>query len=242
MFALLGGLNIYFLTENLPGNSRRQSPNYFVAVQISNPRIHENVKRVQRHIVRQARSLHEYMNATPTLHITLMVINVSDRDTHERALKALHNVYDECNEVMCREPLQLEFSGLGNFRDRVLYAKIRRDQQYRRLCSLAECVERHFAKVNIFSTDPRPFDPHLTIAKINFNTREQKGLEKIDRNWYASLINKHIGFQTIAGIQLLCMTSPVDDAGYYTGDSLIFKSPASSKEPQVKKEKDLSRN
>ncbi|CAL1294757.1 unnamed protein product [Larinioides sclopetarius] len=180
------------------------------------------------------------MNVTSTLHITLMVINVSDEDTHERALRALHNVYDECNEVMYQDPMQLEFSGLGNFGDRVLYAKIKRDQQYRRLCSLAESVKRHFAKVNIFSTDSRPFNPHLTIAKIDFSMKEQKGLEKINPNLYASLINKHIGFQTIDGIQLLSMRSPKDDAGYYTGDSLIFKSPATCEEPQSKRRKSLA--
>ncbi|CAL1294755.1 unnamed protein product [Larinioides sclopetarius] len=103
--------------EEVPPNRRRQTPNYFVAVQISNHRIHENVKRVQRHIV-QDRRLLDCMKETSTLHITLMVINISNEDTHERARRALNNVYDEYNEEMCKDPLQLEFSGLGRFGDR----------------------------------------------------------------------------------------------------------------------------
>ncbi|PRD25925.1 UNVERIFIED_CONTAM: A-kinase anchor protein 7 isoform gamma [Trichonephila clavipes] len=205
-----------------PENRRSLPPNYFVAVQISSPIIHQTIKNIQSHIVNQNVHFNDAMISVLTLHITLMVMNIEDEETHERAMKALQNVYMEQNDAMCKNPLKLEFCGLGHFNNRVLYAKIKEDESFKRFCDLAECVRKHFADVEIFSTDKRKFNPHLTIAKLNFSKWRQRALKKIEPSLYNIFIDDFIGIETIQGIQLLSMTVPKDDAGYYRGNSLIF--------------------
>ncbi|GBL72261.1 hypothetical protein AVEN_115225-1 [Araneus ventricosus] len=99
--------------------NKRKRPNYFVAVQISNPDIHEAIQRIQDHIISQNMQFIPCMNSIATLHITLMVMSITDTETHDRALKALRNVHEECNDEMSKNPLRLEFCGLGHFRNRI---------------------------------------------------------------------------------------------------------------------------
>ncbi|GIX91026.1 hypothetical protein CEXT_476871 [Caerostris extrusa] len=153
-------------------------PNYFVAVQITNPIIHEAIRKIQNHIATQNMSYTNCMTSLPSLHITLMVMSIPNKETHERALKALTNVYEEQNCMMCKNPLTLEFHGLGHFKNRVLYAKIKEDESLKRFCSLAENVRKCFTDAEIVSTDEREFNPHLTIAKIDFSKNKQKKLKK----------------------------------------------------------------
>ncbi|KAF8791549.1 A-kinase anchor protein 7 isoform gamma like protein [Argiope bruennichi] len=204
--------------------NKRKRPNYFVAVQITNPDIHKAIQRIQDHIVAQNMQFNVCMNSIATLHITLMVMNIIDTETHDRALKALRSVYEEYNGEMCKNPLRLEFCGLGHFRNRVLYAKITKNESFERLCGLAERVRKHFADFEISSTDEREFNPHLTIAKIDFSKKKQKVLKKIEPSFYETFVSEYIGCETVVGIQLLSMTSPKNDAGYYCGENLIFES------------------
>ncbi|GIX69182.1 hypothetical protein CEXT_636841 [Caerostris extrusa] len=153
---------------------KKQRPNYFVAVQVSDPEIHARVQKIQHHIVNKNKHLDDCMISIPTLHITLMVMNISDSEVHERALKALQNVYEEQNDIMCKNPLTLNFCGVENFGNRVLYAKLKKNDSFERLHCLAESVHKQFADLQIFSTDSRNFNPHLTIAKINFSRQKQK--------------------------------------------------------------------
>ncbi|GFT83434.1 a-kinase anchor protein 7 isoform gamma [Nephila pilipes] len=210
-----------------PENKRNVRPNYFVAVQISSPIIHQAVQNIQNHIVCQNMQFNDCMVSVLTLHITLMVMNIDNKETYDKAIKALQNVYIEHNDAMCEKPLKLEFCGLGHFKNRVLYAKIKKNESFSRLCDLAECVRKRFADVEIFSTDERKFNPHLTIAKLNFSNKNQRTLKKIAPSLYEIFIDDYIGIETIQGIQLLSMTSPKDSVGYYRGDNLIFE-PSSS--------------
>ncbi|GFT24295.1 a-kinase anchor protein 7 isoform gamma [Nephila pilipes] len=218
--------------EAPPENKRNMRPNYFVAVQISSPIIHQAVQNIQNHIVNQNMQFNDCMISVLTLHITLMVMSIDNKETYDRAIKALQNVYMEHNDVMCKKPLQLEFCGLGHFHNRVLYAKLRENESFKRFCDLAECVRKHFADVEIFSTDERKFNPHLTIAKLNFSKKTQRALKKIAPALYEIFIDEYIGIETIRGIQLLSMTSPKDSVGYYKGDNLIFES-SSSTPPEI---------
>ncbi|GIX77716.1 hypothetical protein CDAR_303341 [Caerostris darwini] len=210
-----------FANEN---TVNKQRPNYFVAVQVSDPEILARVRKIQHHIVNKNKDLDDCMISIPTLHITLMVMNISDSEMHERALKALQNVYEEQNDIMCENPLILNFCGLGNFGNRVLYAKMKKNDSFKRLHCLAESVRKQFADLQIFSTDTRNFNPHLTIAKINFSRQKQKGFNKIEPSCYKQFLNYKIGDQRILGIQLLKMAGPKSSAGYYMGSTLNFDS------------------
>ncbi|KAG8201315.1 hypothetical protein JTE90_016794 [Oedothorax gibbosus] len=197
-------------------------PNYFVAVQITNTKIHENIKEIQDYILSQDSTFDECMIPIPTLHITLMVININNLKTYERAKKALANIHKEHNEIMCKNPLVLEFSGIGHFNNKVVFGKIKENECLTRFCQLAISVEKHFAEVGIPTTDQREFNPHLTIAKMKFPKKNKKRPNKFSELLYEKCINSYLGVETIRSIQLLRMDGPKDSSGYYTGYELMF--------------------
>jgi len=216
--------------EELPKTEKREPPkklrpNYFVAVKISNPEIHENLKKVQNHILERESNLKRNMIELKTLHITLMVMHIGDTETHARALNALRSVHQEYDKEMSDNPLELEFKGLGHFQNRVVFAKLSADDSYERLCNLAKVVKKHFEANTVFSTDKRStFTPHLTVAKIDFKKKQNRFIKKIDPELYKDYVNQHFGTQIIESIQLLSMTNPKNEEGYYDGDEIYFSS------------------
>ncbi|XP_035206281.1 uncharacterized protein LOC118181284 isoform X4 [Stegodyphus dumicola] len=76
-----------------PGNTddnylktKQQRPNYFVAVRISDPEICQAVKIVQEHILEADKKFESCMSLLPTLHVTLMVMRITDEGTHKKYL------------------------------------------------------------------------------------------------------------------------------------------------------------
>ncbi|GBM41455.1 hypothetical protein AVEN_130926-2 [Araneus ventricosus] len=183
-----------------------------------NSAVHEHVKKVQTRIVQKEETLRRYLKRISTLHITLFYVNIRDKNTHERALKALKDAFDEFHKK--KSLILLTFKGLGNFNDRVLYVKLERDDECENFYKLRKCVIKHFAAARIFPTDSMPYVPHITIAKINFAMGEQNGLKTIERKLYRSIEDDYMGLQTIYSLDLI--TGSKNDAEYYTRDSLNF--------------------
>ena len=88
-----------------------------------------------------------------------------------------------------------------------------------------------FAANELTSADTKKFVPHLTIAKMSkvptvkskwkkkkknkkFK-RSSDDLSGIDRSTYANLVDSEFGSQAIDGLELLSMTKPSDEEGYY---------------------------
>ncbi|CAL1294763.1 unnamed protein product [Larinioides sclopetarius] len=122
---------------------------------------------------------------------------------------------------MCEEPIQLAFTALGHFNHQVLFGRIEMNEEFERLLQFREIVMRHFAAARIYSADNRPFVPHMTIAKINFERQKRDVIKEIDPNLYKQMEGKYLGFQTVSTIQLL--TGVGNNEGYYAGDNLVFK-------------------
>ncbi|XP_035206279.1 A-kinase anchor protein 7-like isoform X2 [Stegodyphus dumicola] len=212
-----------------PGNTddnylktKQQRPNYFVAVRISDPEICQAVKIVQEHILEADKKFESCMSLLPTLHVTLMVMRITDEGTHKKALQALKKASQEHNNLMCKEPLCIEFKGLGHFNNRVLYAKITNNNAFDRLRYLGECVEKQFAAASIVSSEKRGFAPHLTIAKLNFAKKKHRNMKKIHPSLYEAYKDIYFGCQAVESMQLLKMTGPKDATGYYSGDEVFF--------------------
>ena len=85
------------------------------------------------------------------------------------------------------------------------------------LFSLAELVHEAFTARGFPPTDTKPFDPHLTIAKvsnISFADR-RRGLHRIEEKAYSDFSRKEFGTELISGLELLSMVRPKDSEGYY---------------------------
>ena len=78
---------------------------------------------------------------------------------------------------------------------------------------LLEIVRSVFEANGLPPTDTREFKPHLTLAKVSKATR--RGVRRIDSSAYAEHCETDFGTETVKGLELLSMTEPIDEDGYY---------------------------
>ena len=63
--------------------------------------------------------------------------------------------------------LSLDIAGLGNFRNSVVFAKVRSEEQVNKLKEIADIVEDCFLDQEIVSTEKSSsFEPHITVMKL----------------------------------------------------------------------------
>ncbi len=86
-------------------------------------------------------------------------------------------------------------------------------------CTLYNCtfnrfqgiVREVFQKNGIKSTDKKKrFNPHATIAKVS-----KSRIRSIPHESFSSYSNTEFGIETVTNIELLSMTEPATDDGYY---------------------------
>ncbi|XP_033645025.1 uncharacterized protein LOC117304596 isoform X2 [Asterias rubens] len=215
------------------GNERktkRLAPNFFVAVQVSNPQIHEALRDVQQTVVSGDEKLKDAMVPIATLHLTIMVMHLATEEDVERAKEAL----DECHQLLSprfeKEKLSILFGGLGHFNNQVMFAKIKdQDNILEILYEIADTVEKCFSDYNLVSTGERGFKPHLTVMKLSrAPSLRKKGVRRIKSELYKAHSNQVFGEQVLEGLQLCSINKPKTVEGYYCkAAEVLFGDPAS---------------
>jgi len=131
------------------------------------------------------------------------------------------------------DPLSLKFDKIGTFsygkynRTNVVFAKLTDDGHKQRLLKLigimivviefylysTDTVVATFEEHGLYSTDKRPPNPHLTIAKLS---KYVPGVRSIQPYLYQNYINLMFGTEVVQGIELLAMSDLAEpEDGYY---------------------------
>ncbi|KAL5022690.1 hypothetical protein ScPMuIL_001845 [Solemya velum] len=199
------------------GKPKRPTPNYFVAVQISNPEIHNKLKAVQDSILKSDPQLKPAMNPIATLHVTMFVMYLDTEDEMERAEQALEKCVGDLRSVYSEIPLQLEIASIGNFKDEVVFAQIKPGGELDQLHAIADKVQQCFKEHQIPSADKRGFKPHITFMKLSRagGRRRKRGVKKIDSALYKDYKDTCFGIQRVTGLQVCAMLKPKATDGYY---------------------------
>lgn len=93
-------------------------------------------------------------------------------------------------------------------------------------------VRSIFKARGLHSTDTRPFNPHLTIAKVT--NSQTKGPRGIPKDAYLQYIDAELGSEEVRGLELLSMVEPADEDGYYhCFERHLFEEAISAKTDQV---------
>ena len=89
-----------------------------------------------------------------------------------------------------------------------------------------------FRAHGLHSTDRRPFNPHLTIAKVtNSQTGGPRGIAK---EAYLEYRDAELGSEEVRGLELLSMVEPADEDGYYyCFQKHLFQEAISTKTEQI---------
>ncbi|XP_070556807.1 uncharacterized protein [Ptychodera flava] len=204
---------------------KRLAPNYFVAIQVSNPTIHESLKNVQASVMKSDEKLKDAMIPIPTLHLTVMVMHIANDEELERAKDALRTCHALLASQFEDEALEIPFSGLGHFNNQVMFARIQEGDHVNVLYEIAETVEKVYNQYNIVSTGERGFKPHLTVMKLSrAPSLRRKGVRRIKSEYYRNFNGDYFGSQVVKGLQLCSINKPkLEDGYYYRAEEVFFK-------------------
>ncbi|XP_074655197.1 A-kinase anchor protein 7-like [Tubulanus polymorphus] len=212
-----------FLSASWSSQLRKRKPsirpNYFVALQVTNPRIHTALSDVQAQILAKCPEIKEAMVDIKTLHVTVMVLFVEKSEESLNRLKtAMDNCQSRIDQELGGQSLEITFKGLGNFKHNVLFASPVENENLLRLTKTAECIIAEFEAQNIHSTDGdrKDFKPHLTILKLSKSLAKlkKKGIKRIEPELYAEFVDADFGEDVFKSIQL-CEMKRDDETGYY---------------------------
>lgn len=194
---------------------KRESPNYFLAIQITEDEIKQNVREIQEIILAKEENLSTAMIGIDTLHLTLGVYYLEDGWSIiqiKRALDKFHSQLKAADFV----PPRLNVSSLGHFNHKVLYASLEEDQGLEELNTLVNGVRTSLENDGVFTTDKR-YTPHVTITKMSKDMHRLRklGVSKINPSHYEEKRTAYFGQQVVKSIQLCAMDEPKNESGYY---------------------------
>ncbi|XP_066953476.1 A-kinase anchor protein 7-like isoform X2 [Macrobrachium rosenbergii] len=190
-------------------------PNFFVGVQVSDSEIHKNIIKVQEALLAFEPAFSRALVDVATSHITLLIARIDDENALSLATSALEEYVKGLEQGV--EPIQLTFSGVDNFSNSVIYARVIEDEHHQKLIDISAGLRQVFAEKGVCMPNTKPLNPHLTIAKMSKAPRG-KGKQcprKIDPQSYESYRELFIGSQPVQSLQLLSMNLPKDEKRYY---------------------------
>ncbi|XP_068762123.1 uncharacterized protein [Montipora capricornis] len=200
----------------------RRVPNYFIAVQISDEEVIDNIRKIQNDIYAELSPEAELeLIASQGLHITLLMLSLCDEDQVTMAKSILRSVQPMLISIL---PIshKLCFSGLGQFHNKILYARIKDDTG---LSKLLEILKFKFGKAGInLEANPDKFVPHVTISKGT--SKDFATNQSVTRN-VSNLVNRacyEIGEQSVYSLALFSRFHPKDIDGTYHKISTVENS------------------
>lgn len=191
---------------------KRNSPSHFVSIQVTNQEIHKKIGEIQEMAVKENSLLKNALVNLSKLHLTLMVMRLEDEEQMERAKVAL-DVSKERILALGFGDIWLSFSGVSDFGQKVVFAKVQEGRELDQLKEVVDIVRKSFVEQSLFSTDDREFAPHMTIMKLSRDPRLFSKIKRIDRNFYADMKDEVFGLQLIESLQLCAMKHA--GTGYY---------------------------
>ncbi|KAI9559913.1 hypothetical protein GHT06_013920 [Daphnia sinensis] len=196
---------------------RAAAPNHFFAVRISDCQIVQAVHNVHSTILEQEPVLKKALVPPSTLHITLAVAHLS---TTEDVVKANQVLQESVRLFSARLPnsqLDIHLAQMGHFNNKVIYARIKEESDgAEHLNHLWKSLRDGCQTAGISLIDGDRFTPHVTLLKMSKDPRlRRKGIKAVASHLYEKHVDCVFGRQVVESVQLLSMTDPKDDEGYY---------------------------
>lgn len=195
---------------------RKKSPNYFIAIRVSNPSIHSAFKVIQDSIIAKEPLLQPALIPLSTLHITLLVMHL-EKDQLPKAIEVLHECQNCINQIV-EDKNTMTFEGLDHFRNEVVFGKLIHEGEIAVLQQAADVIRNGYKACGLeLDLDDKPFKPHLTLmklSKIPFKKKKKK-LRKIPEDVYSSWIDCELGVQHFTEVLLCSMIDKKQEDGFY---------------------------
>ena len=190
-------------------------PNWFLAIQIDDPGIIEEMTKIQQDMIELEPRLKPALVSVNKAHMTLFVFNVENTERVESLVGEW--ICDYTTAHLKLEDLTIKAKNVGHFDHRVIFVNLELDPALHAFC---QNIGRLLLEDKIIDdANLIKFKPHLTLFKLSqvkhWQNKKVKPLRKIPEELYKSWTNHSFGTQKVSEIQLLSMTLPKDLNGYY---------------------------
>lgn len=186
-------------------------PNYFLAVRVTDKEIIKNVEKVRKAILEAEPRYADCCIPNSSLHITLCVIRLDMDENVSNAVQILQRAKLElANMVPKGKALKLD--GVGNFYDRVIYAKVQYPPEF---LDFVDHLKMCLWEGGVSNKDGYEFVPHMTIMKVSRPAARLIGTSKVNPKISAAHSSTFFGTQSIDGIHLCAMGDDRREDGFY---------------------------
>ncbi|XP_076086469.1 A-kinase anchor protein 7-like [Mytilus galloprovincialis] len=190
------------------------NPTHFVAIQITDPEIKSGVQEVQNYMCQAYGNLRNAMVPIETLHLTLRLACLENDDI-PRMMQALDQAATDVSKDNGAD-LILDVKDIGNFDNKVVYAKVQEDESLSRVARLSDILETCCQTYDVPQFDVSPFNPHISIARLSrLKSKQRKIVKTIEPSSYIHYMNTQFGTQLVTCLQLCSMKEEMDVDGYY---------------------------
>ncbi|XP_009878465.1 PREDICTED: A-kinase anchor protein 7 isoform gamma [Charadrius vociferus] len=218
-------------SESKKKKKKQYQPNYFISLPITNPEITGSVQAVQDAIIQQDQRLSKAMVRSGSLHVTMLVMRLSNEEEINIAAGALSDSKDFVENLLKGKTVELSFQGIDHFRNEVGFVKLAENDHRTILAEIAETMKKIFQEKGILAGEERAFKPHLTFMKLSKSTELRKEVKKIDSSLYEDFKNHYFGDEILHRLDLCSMLKKKQPNGYYYCESSIVFGEKHAAEP-----------
>lgn len=198
-------------------NEKAKRPNCFMAIQIRNPEIHKNIVECQDKALLKHKLLEPHVESVQKAHITLCIANIEWHEIEETKTVLTETVEAKLKDL---HGTKIQFTGINTFNGgKVVWVKPSSGET--ELQKISKILKESLlaAGLNVLEIE-RPFTPHLTIFKYDYEAARKSG-----RDGKTAMKSSHLHFQeyqdfefgseSLTSVQFCCMETPKGEDGYY---------------------------
>ncbi|XP_064303349.1 A-kinase anchoring protein 7 isoform X1 [Phalacrocorax carbo] len=218
-------------SERKKKKKKTYQPNYFISLPITNPKITSGIQAVQDAITQKDQRLSKAMVHTGSLHVTMLVMHLSNEEEISIAVGALSDSKDFVEDLLKGKTVDLSFQGIDHFKNQVGFVKLAENDNTTTLTEIAETIKKKFQEKGILAGEERAFKPHLTFMKLSKSTQLRKQVKKIDSSLYEDFKSHYFGDEILHRLDLCSMLKKKQPNGYYYCESSIVFGEKHAAEP-----------
>ncbi|NXX84858.1 AKA7G protein, partial [Urocolius indicus] len=198
---------------------------------LSSLQITGSIQAVQDAIIQKDQRLSEAMIRSGSLHVTMLVMHLSNEEEISIAVGALSDSKDFVEDLLKGKIVDLSFQGIDHFRNQVGFVKLAENDHTTILTEIAETMKKIFQEKGILTEEGRAFKPHLTFMKLSKSTQLRKQVKKIDSSLYEDFKSHYFGVEILHRLDLCSMLKKKQPNGYYYCESSIVFGEKHTAEP-----------
>ena len=196
-------------------------PTHFVCLHINDQEVVDEVKKVVSHVTGLNPQLKEGLINIPALHVTLCMVRLTSDEQIQKAKTVLQAARLQFISLL-PSCTQLAFTGVDNFRERLIYVKMKEEP------SLAKFVSHLMEQFQLAGLktpgNHEEYTPHITIVKLSRPMQRELQTDIINPACYQPYLSHSLGQQPVSSVHLCSMHAPAQEDGFYLRYSTLSNS------------------